>query len=127
MICKKAAEEGEHVAISIIIEDGNHLDWYRGWFLGWLLGRLLGRLPSWPFDWLNGLGWLDGPPGWLLDRLDRLAGLDWLDWKKQKRVKAIATQIPIANIIDLEKNLKYYRTMLYKNSKANNRATLLLH
>ena len=52
---------------------------------------------------------------------------EFLDWQQQKGVKAIATQIPIANIIDLGKNLKYYRTMLYKNSKANNRATLLLH
>jgi hypothetical protein len=52
---------------------------------------------------------------------------EFIDWQQQKGVKAIATQIPIANIIDLEKNLKYYRTMLYKNSKANNRATLLLH
>jgi hypothetical protein len=52
---------------------------------------------------------------------------EFINWQQQKGVKAIATQIPIANIIDLEKNLKYYRTMLYKNSKANNRATLLLH
>ena len=52
---------------------------------------------------------------------------EFINWQQQKGVKAIATQIPIANIIDLGKNLKYYRTMLYKNSKANNRATLLLH
>ena len=52
---------------------------------------------------------------------------EFIHWQHQKGVKAITTQIPIANIIDLEKNLKYYRTMLYKNSKANNRATLLLH
>lgn len=52
---------------------------------------------------------------------------EFLAWQQQKGIKAISTQIPIANIIDLEKNLKYYRTMLYKNSKANNRATLLLH
>jgi hypothetical protein len=52
---------------------------------------------------------------------------EFINWQQKKGVRAIATQIPIANIIDLEKNLKYYRTMLYKNSKANNRATLLLH
>ena len=52
---------------------------------------------------------------------------EFINWQQQKGVKAIATQIPIANIIDLEKNLKYYRTMLYKNSRAGNRATLLLH
>jgi hypothetical protein len=52
---------------------------------------------------------------------------EFIHWQHQKGVKAITTQIPIANIIDLGKNLKYYRTMLYKNSKAKNRATLLLH
>ena len=52
---------------------------------------------------------------------------EFIHWQQRKGIKAITTQIPIANIIDLEKNLKYYRTMLYKNSKANNRATLLLH
>lgn len=52
---------------------------------------------------------------------------EFINWQQQKGVRALTTQIPIANIIDLEKNLKYYRTMLYKNSKANNRATLLLH
>lgn len=63
-----------------------------------------------------------------LDRPQTIAySKEFINWQQQKGVKAIATQIPIANIIDLGKNLKYYRTMLYKNSKANNRATLLLH
>jgi len=52
---------------------------------------------------------------------------EFIDWCQQKKVKPITTQIPIANIIDLEKNLKYYRTMLYNNSKAGNQATLKLH
>ena len=52
---------------------------------------------------------------------------EFVDWQHRQKVKPIAAQIPIANIIDLEKNLKYYRTMLYNNSKAGNRATLKLH
>jgi hypothetical protein len=52
---------------------------------------------------------------------------EFVAWHQQQKVKPISTQIPIANIIDLEKNLKYYRTMLYTNSKAGNRATLKLH
>lgn len=52
---------------------------------------------------------------------------EFIEWQQRKKVKPITTQIPIANIIDLEKNLKYYRTMLYTNSKAGNRATIKLH
>jgi hypothetical protein len=52
---------------------------------------------------------------------------EFLLWQQQKNAKPIATQLPIANIIDLEKNLKYYRTVLYKNSKAGNGAKLSLH
>jgi hypothetical protein len=52
---------------------------------------------------------------------------EFLAWQQAQKVKPIATQIPIANIVDLEKNLKYYRTMLYNNSKAGNRATIKLH
>lgn len=52
---------------------------------------------------------------------------EFVEWQQHHQVKPIATQIPIANIVDLEKNLKYYRTMLYTNSKAGNRAALKLH
>lgn len=52
---------------------------------------------------------------------------EFIHWHQTQGVKPISNQIPIANIIDLEKNLKYYRTMLYTNSKAGNRATLKLH
>jgi hypothetical protein len=52
---------------------------------------------------------------------------EFLAWQQAQKVKLIATQIPIANIVDLEENLKYYRTMLYNNSKAGNRATIKLH
>lgn len=50
---------------------------------------------------------------------------EFLDWCREKNVKPIARQIPLANIVDLEKNLHYYRSILYKNSRAGNRASLL--
>ena len=52
---------------------------------------------------------------------------EFLKWCQDKKVPPIACQLPIANAVDLEKNLKYYRTILYKNSKARNRAKLLIH
>jgi hypothetical protein len=52
---------------------------------------------------------------------------EFLQWCQTKQVKPISCQIPIANVVDLEKNLKYYRTMLYNNSKAKNQATLTIH
>lgn len=52
---------------------------------------------------------------------------EFLAWVEQKNAKPIATQIPIANVVDLEKNLTYYRSMLYKNSQQNNAAKLLIH
>jgi hypothetical protein len=50
----------------------------------------------------------------------------FVDWCQQHNVPSITTQLPIANVIDLDKNLHYYRTLLYKNSKQNNRASLKL-
>lgn len=49
---------------------------------------------------------------------------EFLSWCKERGVRPITTQLPIANIIDLEANLSYYRHMLYKNSCAGNRARL---
>lgn len=51
---------------------------------------------------------------------------EFLAWCEQKGVPPISTQIPIANVVDLEQDLKYYRTMLYRNSAAGNQATLSL-
>jgi len=42
-----------------------------------------------------------------------------------KNMKPITTQVPIANVVDLEKNLKSYRTILYSNSLAGNQARLV--
>jgi hypothetical protein len=51
---------------------------------------------------------------------------EFLAWCEQKGVPPISTQIPIANVVDLEQDLTYYRTMLYRNSAAGNQATLSL-
>jgi hypothetical protein len=52
---------------------------------------------------------------------------EFIEWCQHKNVPPIACQIPIANMVDIEKNLKYYRTILYRNSKDKNRATLIIH
>ena len=40
-----------------------------------------------------------------------------LTWAAQKRIQLVAEQLPIANLIGLDKNLFEYRKILYKNSK----------
>jgi hypothetical protein len=50
-----------------------------------------------------------------------------LEWASIQNIKLVAEQIPIANIIDLESNLFEYRKMLYRNSRDNNRARIILH
>jgi hypothetical protein len=52
---------------------------------------------------------------------------EFLSWCQEKNVKPITTQIPLANIDDLEKNLFDYRKILYKNSKQNNQASIITH
>lgn len=49
---------------------------------------------------------------------------EFLQWCNQHNVPAMTTQLPIANVIDLDKNLHYYRTVLYKNSQQKNKAKL---
>jgi hypothetical protein len=48
-------------------------------------------------------------------------------WASGHDIKLIAEQIPIANIVDLENKLFEYRKMLYRNSRDNNRAQIILH
>lgn len=50
-----------------------------------------------------------------------------LDWANSQNIKLVAEQIPIANIIDLETKLFEYRKMLYRNSRDNNRAQIILN
>jgi len=63
--------------------------------------------------------------------LDRPQTNNWspefLEWTQKMKVKPIATQLPIANIINLESKLTTYRKMLYKNAKQQNAVTLTLN
>jgi hypothetical protein len=45
-------------------------------------------------------------------------------WSQERNLPLVTTQIPIANAVDLERNLLYYRTILYENSRAGNRASI---
>lgn len=51
---------------------------------------------------------------------------EFLSWCKSNNVRPITTQIPLANIVDLDKNLKKYRAVLYKNSRDSNQAKLVI-
>lgn len=51
---------------------------------------------------------------------------EFLAWCAKHNVPPVTTQIPIANAVDLEKNLHHYRSILYKNSQQNNQATLTI-
>jgi hypothetical protein len=50
-----------------------------------------------------------------------------LQWADSQNIKLVAEQIPIANIVGLESRLFDYRKMLYRNSRDNNRARIILH
>jgi hypothetical protein len=48
-------------------------------------------------------------------------------WAKERNIKLVANQVPIANIPNLKENLFEYRKMLYRNSRDNNRAKIVLN
>jgi hypothetical protein len=50
-----------------------------------------------------------------------------LAWAKQHNIKLVTTQLPIANILNLEQNLFEYRKILFRNSRDNNRVKIVLH
>jgi len=52
---------------------------------------------------------------------------EFLVWCQEQNVNPVSTQIPLANIIDLEKNLFEYRKILYRNSKQNNQTSIITH
>jgi hypothetical protein len=63
-----------------------------------------------------------------LDRPQTIAySPEFLNWCNQKNVKPITTQIPIGNVVDLEKNLQKYRTMLYNNSRNSNHLSIVIN
>jgi hypothetical protein len=48
-------------------------------------------------------------------------------WAQKHNIKLISTQLPIANIPDLDQNLFEYRKILYRNSRDNNRVKIVLN
>lgn len=62
-----------------------------------------------------------------LDRPQTVAySPEFVAWCKQRGVPPISTQIPIANVVDIESHLAHYRAVLYKNSSSGNRAKLII-
>jgi hypothetical protein len=50
-----------------------------------------------------------------------------VEWSKKHNVPMITTQLPIANILDIETKLFEYRKILYRNSRDDNRAKIVLN
>jgi hypothetical protein len=48
-------------------------------------------------------------------------------WAEKNNIPLITVQLPIANISNLTENLFEYRKLLYRNSRNNNRATIVLN
>jgi hypothetical protein len=63
--------------------------------------------------------------------LDRPETRSWspefLQWTSTMKVRPMATQLPIGNIIALEKNLAHYRQIVYHNAKQKNAAKLIIN
>jgi hypothetical protein len=52
---------------------------------------------------------------------------EFVAWTKKTGAELITNQLPIANTDNLTKNLFEYRKILYRNSRDNNQATIILH
>ena len=52
---------------------------------------------------------------------------EFLAWCKRHNRQPLAKQIPVANVIDLDKHLTEYRKILYNNSQANNSTSIILN
>jgi hypothetical protein len=50
-----------------------------------------------------------------------------IEWAKKHNVPLITTQLPIANMLDIEEKLFDYRKILYRNSRDDNRAKIVLN
>jgi len=50
-----------------------------------------------------------------------------IEWANSQNIQLVAEQIPFANVIDLESNLVDYRKILYRNSRDNNKARIILN
>lgn len=52
---------------------------------------------------------------------------EFLQWTQKAGIRPISTQLPIANVIDLENKLTQYRQIMYNNDKQKNAARLILN
>jgi hypothetical protein len=52
---------------------------------------------------------------------------EFLTWAEQNNIRPITTQLPIANLENIDNKLFDYRKILYRNSRDNNRARIFLH
>jgi hypothetical protein len=52
---------------------------------------------------------------------------EFVQWANEHNIKPITTQLPIANLADIDSNLFEYRKILYRNSRDTNRARIVLH
>ena len=52
---------------------------------------------------------------------------EFVEWTNKHNVRPITTQLPIANLANIDSNLFNYRKILYRNSRDNNRARIVLH
>lgn len=51
---------------------------------------------------------------------------EFIEWTQRVGAKPITTQLPIANLIDLDNKIFEYRKILYRNSRDNNRVKIIL-
>lgn len=51
---------------------------------------------------------------------------EFLEWSNRHGQKPKGLQIPIGNVIDLESNLTKYRTIVYNNTKNNNKVSIVI-
>jgi len=52
---------------------------------------------------------------------------EFLAWCARHDRRPMAKQVPVANVIELDKHLTQYRKILYNNSQANNSVSIILH
>jgi hypothetical protein len=52
--------------------------------------------------------------------------VEFIEWAQRLGLKQVTDQIPIANLVDIDNNVSEYRKILYRNSRNNNRARIIL-
>lgn len=52
--------------------------------------------------------------------------VEFTEWAQRVGVRQVSDQIPIANLVDIDNKVSEYRKILYRNSRDNNRARIIL-